>query len=343
MNVIFDCNLKPYHTFGMEVYAHRYVECMDVEEIRRLLTECRNNGEPLFVMGGGSNLLFVDNVPGTVLRPCIKSLEIVRDTIDTVWIRCGAGMVWDDLVAQCVKQGWYGVENLSYIPGEVGASAIQNIGAYGVEVKDLITEVEAIEITTGLTRRFTNEECEYAYRQSIFKRELRNKYVVTHVTYRLSKQQQFTLSYGNVKDEIKKRGLEVNLDSVRNVIIAIRKQKLPDPEVFGNAGSFFMNPIVERTKLEFLQKEYTDIPFYPIDDNRVKLPAGWLIEKAGWKGRSLGCAGVHHAQALVLVNLGGASGDEVVRLAETVAEAVNIKFGVKIQREVNIVKGGRIE
>ena len=242
-----------------------------------------------------------------------------------------------DFVAYTVKNSWYGAENLSLIPGEVGASAVQNIGAYGVEAKDLIVSVETVEVETGRKRIFTKEECRYAYRESIFKKDLKGKYIVTYVTYRLSKQPVFNLEYGNVRGELEKRGGEVALENVRKVIIAVREAKLPDPRVQGNAGSFFMNPIVPRRQFEIVQQQYPDMPHYEVDGNRVKIPAAWMIDRCGWKGKQIGRAGVHSKQALVLVNCGGATGDEVIALARRIQESVLQKFGVAISPEVNFI------
>jgi UDP-N-acetylmuramate dehydrogenase len=245
--------------------------------------------------------------------------------------------VWDDFVAYTVEKGWYGAENLSLIPGEVGASAVQNIGAYGVEAKDLIVKVDTLEVETGKERVFGNEECGYAYRESVFKHALKGKYIVTHVTYRLSKHPSYRLDYGNVHSELEKRGCELTLENVRRTIIDIRESKLPDPKVQGNAGSFFMNPIVPRPLFEELLSKYPSMPFYEVDAERVKIPAAWMIDQCGWKGKQLGRAGVHNKQALVLVNCGGATGQEIIALSEEIQRSVLDKFGVRISPEVNFI------
>jgi UDP-N-acetylmuramate dehydrogenase len=273
----------------------------------------------------------------TVLHSAIRGYEVVVENEQEIEVRAGAGEVWDDFVAYTVKNSWYGAENLSLIPGEVGASAVQNIGAYGVEAKDLIVSVETVEVETGRKRIFTKEECRYAYRESIFKKDLKGKYIVTYVTYRLSKQPVFNLEYGNVRGELEKRGGEVALENVRKVIIAVREAKLPDPRVQGNAGSFFMNPIIPRRQFEIVQQQYPDMPHYEVDGNRVKIPAAWMIDRCGWKGKQIGRAGVHSKQALVLVNCGGATGDEVIALARRIQESVLQKFGVAISPEVNFI------
>ena len=252
-------------------------------------------------------------------------------------MRVGAGEVWDDFVAYTVQKNLYGAVNLSLIPGEVGASAVQNIGAYGVEAKDLIVSVDTVCVSTGELRQFSNEECCYAYRKSIFKQELKGKYIVTHVTYRLSKVPVWHLDYGNIRTELDKASCPLTLDNLRRIIIRIREDKLPDPAQMGNAGSFFMNPVIPKKQFADLQSIYTDMPSYPAGEDCVKVPAGWMIDRCGWKGKSLGRAGVHARQALVLVNLGGATGKEIMALAEAVVASVKEKFGIDIHPEVNYI------
>lgn len=330
-------SLLPYNTFGMDVKAARFVEYESVNELLCFLKEWKAQKTPLLHVGRGSNLLLVSDYQGTVLHSGIKGMQVVSETDEWVEIRVGAGEVWDDFVDYTVKQGWYGAENLSLIPGEVGASAVQNIGAYGVEAKDLIVSVETVAVNDGITRIFKQDECGYAYRESVFKRELKGLYIVTYVTYRLKKQPEFHLDYGNIRSELEKEGGALSLEKLRRVIIRIREAKLPDPEKIGNAGSFFMNPIVPLAQFEDLLKEYPDMPFYKVGDDHVKIPAGWMIDRCGWKGKRLGNAGVHDKQALVLVNLGGATGSEVVKLAEEVVRSVKEKFGVAIYPEVNFI------
>lgn len=330
-------SLLPHNTFGMDVRAARFVEYSSEEELRAFLKAEKETLRPFLHIGTGSNLLFGGDYDGIILHSGIRGYEIVSETDEAVEIRVGACEVWDDFVAYAVAHGWYGAENLSLIPGEVGASAVQNIGAYGVEVKDLIVSVETIEVATGEKRRFTNAGCRYAYRSSIFKHELKGQYIVTYVTYRLGKRPVFHLDYGNIRAELERRGCGVTLESVREVVIAIRESKLPDPKVLGNAGSFFMNPIVPRARFESLLAEYPDMPHYPVDEDRVKIPAGWMIDRCGWKGKALGRAAVHDKQALVLVNLGGATGEDVMRLAEAVVRSVHDTFGIDIHPEVNYI------
>ncbi len=332
-----DYNLVRHNTFGIEAKCRRFMEFSNVAEAKAVTRSLTRSDMPLLLLGGGSNLLLTKDFDGTVLHSAIKG--ITSTFIDGgVFVRCGSGETWDDVVAHCVKQRWYGLENLSLIPGEVGASAVQNIGAYGVEAKDFIYKVEAVEIATGKSVFFTNEECEYSYRDSRFKREWKNKFVITHVTYQLSTVFNPRLDYGNIRGELEKEGIDhPTAGQLRNAIIKIRNAKLPDPQVEGNAGSFFMNPVVSSGKYRELASQYPDMPHYEIDDNRVKIPAGWLIEQCGWKGRTVGKAGVHSLQALVLVNRGGASGSDIVNLCNTIREDVAGKFGIDLHPEVNII------
>jgi len=327
-----DYSLLNHNTFGMDVKAKRYVEYDSEEELKALIPTLE--GEVLH-MGGGSNLLFKGDFAGTVLHSAIRGIEIVEEKGDEVLVRVGAGEVWDDFVAWAVAQGFGGVENLSLIPGEVGASAVQNIGAYGVEAKDVIALVEAVELQNGQKRVFGTLECDYAYRQSIFKKQLKGKYAITYVTYRLQKKPQLKLEYGNIKAVLGEKK-DLTIGDVRQAIIDIRNAKLPDPKVQGNAGSFFMNPVVSREKFLSIQKDYPNMPFYEVEGG-VKIPAGWMIDQCGWKGKSLGRAGVHDKQALVLVNLGGATSHEIITLCETICKDVYEKFGIEIHPEVNLI------
>ena len=337
MNIQHNYPLLAHNTFGMDVEASVFVEYESVTELKEiLLHQLCPEGKWLHI-GGGSNLLFTGDFDGMILHSAIKGFEVVSENEDEVLVRAGAGEVWDDFVAYTVEKGWYGAENLSLIPGEVGASAVQNIGAYGVEAKDLIVKVDTLEVETGKERVFGNEECGYAYRESVFKHALKGKYIVTHVTYRLSKHPSYRLDYGNVRAELEKRGCELTLENVRQTIIDIRESKLPDPKVQGNAGSFFMNPIVPRLLFEELQGKYPSMPFYEVDAERVKIPAAWMIDQCGWKGKQLGRAGVHNKQALVLVNCGGATGQEIIALSEEIQRSVFDKFGVRISPEVNFI------
>lgn len=327
-------SLLSHNTFGIDVNAARFLEYTSVDELKMLIAQNALT-TPFLHIGGGSNLLFTKDYDGLILHSRIEGVEVMEEDERSVSVRVGAGVVWDDFVEYCVAHGWYGAENLSLIPGEVGASAVQNIGAYGVEVKDLITAIETVNFQ-GTERVYSVEECEYAYRNSIFKRPENKNVFVTYVHYRLSKEEGYTLDYGTIRQELEQYP-ELTLATVRKVIIDIRKAKLPDPKVMGNAGSFFMNPIVSHEKLKALQQEYPQIPYYELSDGRVKIPAGWMIDRCGWKGKALGPAAVHDKQALVLVNRGGAKGTDIIALSDAVRASVCEKFGIDIHPEVNLI------
>lgn len=329
--------MLPYNTFGMDVKAAVFMEYDSVDELQSFCAGGGLTHGPWLHIGGGSNLLFRADYAGIILHSAIRGYEVADEDEESVTVRVGAGEVWDDFVAYTVEKDWYGAENLSLIPGEVGASAVQNIGAYGVEAKDLIVKVETVEAATGRERVFDVAECGYAYRESIFKKDLKGQYIVTHVIYRLCKRPVFHLEYGNVRAELEKRGCGVTLQHVRDTIIAVRRDKLPDPQEQGNAGSFFMNPVIPRSQYEALARSYPDMPHYEAGDGWVKVPAAWMIDRCGWKGKQVGRAGVHSRQALVLVNCGGATGDEVMALALQIQESVFRTFGVRISPEVNYI------
>ena len=340
-----DYSLLDHNTFGIDAKCSRFVEYASVEEAQQLVASLTEADQPLLILGGGSNLLLTGDYQGTVLHSAIMGIEVMEnssfenqeDEKGSVFLKCGSGEVFDDVVAYAVEHGYHGAENLSIIPGEVGASAVQNIGAYGVEAKDIIYKVEAVEIATGKVVNFDNADCQYSYRQSKFKHEWRDKYLVTHVIYRLSKTFTPDLDYGNIRTSLAAKHIaEPTAQQLRDVIIEIRNAKLPDPKVEGNAGSFFMNPIVEKTKYDELAAQYPGMPHYTIDAEHEKIPAGWMIDQCGWKGKNLGRAGVHDKQALVLVNRGGATGEEIVKLCETIRKDVFEKFGIEIHPEVNV-------
>lgn len=301
-----------------------------MEEAQQVAEILRESEHPYIIIGGGSNLLLTKDFPGIVVRSDILGIQI-----DDNRMTCGSGEVFDEIVEASLMAGLYGLENLSLIPGDVGASAVQNIGAYGVEAKDYIESIEAVEISTGKVVTIQAKDCGYGYRQSKFKTDWKNKYLITHVTYRLSTIFKPHLEYGNLKGTLGP-GPIVPF-RLREVIVGIRNEKLPDPKVMGNAGSFFMNPIVPRAQYEALAVRYPEMPHYEVDAERVKIPAGWMIDQCGWKGKSLGRAGVHDKQALVLVNLGGATGDEIVKLCQAIQKDVKEKFGIEIHPEVNII------
>ena len=338
-----DYSLLPHNTFGIDARCRRFLEIETDEEALRLPSLLTASDSPLLIIGGGSNLLLTKDFNGTVLRSAIRGIKAKAQDDDSVLLRVGSGETWDDIVALCVDKGWFGAENLSLIPGDVGATAVQNIGAYGAEASHIIYHVEAVEISTGELVTIAASDCGYGYRMSRFKQEWRGRFLITHVTFRL--QTTFTpqLDYGNIRSVLQQRGIEKPTASeLRQAIIDIRREKLPDPLVEGNAGSFFMNPVVSRERFEELLSKYPQMPYYPVVNEAsehccYKIPAGWLIEQCGWKGRSLGHAGVHSRQALVLVNRGGATGADIVALCDAIRHDVKDKYGIDIVPEVNIV------
>ena len=330
-------SLKEHNTFGIDAKCRRFIEFEDDEEAFEVAEILRKSALPYIIIGGGSNLLLTRDFDGIVVRSGIKGHYFEED-FTCERMTCGSGEVWDDMVATSLKAGYYGLENLSLIPGDVGASAVQNIGAYGVEAKDFILCVWMVEIATGKPWMIGNEECEYGYRQSRFKQDWKNRFLITRVTYGLARTFRPRLDYGNIRSELERRGItEPTAEQVRDVIIDIRNAKLPDPKVEGNAGSFFMNPVVTRNRYEKLAALYPDMPHYKVDSRHEKIPAGWMIEQCGWKGKSLGRAGVHDKQALVLVNRGGATGAEIVALSDAIRKDVKARFGIDIHPEVNII------
>ena len=345
LNIQRDYSLLGHNTFGIEARTAAFVEYSSEAELleaARMLNEGALPS-PWLHIGGGSNLLLTRDWPGTVLHSRITTCETVSENEDAVEVRVGSGVVWDEFVEMCVGHGWYGAENLSAIPGETGAAAVQNIGAYGVEVKDLILEVETLDMVSGQKKVFRVADCGYGYRRSIFKQQDNKRYVVLSVLFRLGLRPNLNLGYKALSEALSGRA-NITLGDVREAVRAVRSSKLPDPSEVGSAGSFFTNPVVPRSKLEELQKQWPAIPFYEVRGtsgavvpDSVKLSAGWLIEQCGWKGRSLGRAGVYPRQALVLVNLGGATGSEVVALASAVRASVRERFGVELHPEVNIL------
>lgn len=338
MRDIRDFSLKEYNTFGIDARCRRFLEFDNETELQEILAAMTQEERArVMVVGGGSNLLLTADYDGTVVHPATKGITYKPDD-GGVEVRAAAGETWDDVVADSILHGCYGAENLSLIPGQVGAAAVQNIGAYGVEVASLIRTVEAVELKTGKPYVFTSEDCAYGYRTSRFKKEWRGRFVITHVCFFLSTVFEPKLDYGNIRQALDERHIQQpTATELRDVIIAIRQSKLPDPKVTGNAGSFFMNPVVDRKLFGLIRAKYPDVPSFAVGEDEVKIPAGWLIEQCGWKGRALGRAAVHDRQALVLVNKGGATGEEILSLSRTVQEEVFRRFGVVITPEVNIV------
>ena len=327
-----DYPLATHNTFGMEVKADLFFEYDSVEELREALPSLER---PLLNIGEGSNLLFTGDFHGTVLHCAIKGAAVVDSDEDTALVCAGAGLKWDSFVEWCIGQGLFGAENLSGIPGEAGAAAVQNIGAYGAEVCELIAEVSTVDSESGEIRVFNADECGYAYRDSIFKRPENKRYIITSVVFRLSRKWVPNLKYKALAQAFEGRG--PSAAEIREAVLAMRDSKLPDPKILGNAGSFFVNPVVRQEKADLLTFLYPDMPRYAAGDGLVKLSAAWLIEKSGWKGQSIGRAGVYEKQPLVLVNLGGATGTEILNLANTVINDVYDKFGVELSMEVNSI------
>lgn len=332
---ITNCSLLPHNTFGIDVRAARFLEYDSEDELLSLI-HSRCITSPYLHIGQGSNLLFLGDYDGTILHSAIKGITVVGEDRTQIFVRVGAGVLWDDFVACCVDRQWYGAENLSWIPGEVGAAAVQNIGAYGVEVKDLITQVEGIDLE-GKRHRYVRSQCGYAYRDSVFKRPDMKSLFITYVYFALDKQPHYQLDYGTIRQELQAYD-SWDVHTLRQVIIDIRRRKLPDPKQWGNAGSFFKNPFVSKDKYESLVYQYGAVPHYEAGESQVKIPAAWLIEQCGWKGKSLGPAAVHDRQALVLVNKGGATGADVLALSDAVRDAVRRKFEIEIHPEVNIIR-----
>lgn len=326
-----NCSLKPFHTFGMDVRARKVVEYHTVDELRKVLGEYR--GQPMLPVGQGSNLLFTRDYDGIVLVSRMARARALGETKEDVLIEADGGLVLDELIAQLCDMNLCGLENLSGIPGTVGASAVQNVGAYGVEAKDVIQSVRAIRIATGEERVFTPEECRFAYRDSVFKNELRGQYIIIAVTYRLTHEGPFSLDYGNLASAIKG---EPTVQKIREAVLAIRAEKLPDVHRLGSAGSFFKNPVVTPAKFEELHKRYPKMPYFPQEDG-VKIPAAWLIDTLGWKGKKQGGAQVYEKQPLVLVNTGTAVPEDVMRLAAAITESVKEQFDIEIYPEVNYI------
>ncbi|MEI8086765.1 MAG: UDP-N-acetylmuramate dehydrogenase [Paludibacter sp.] len=324
------------NTFGIDVKADYFIEYDSVEDLQTVLQSEIVKSNKILHIGGGSNLLFLSDFEGVILHSAICTIKKINESDKSIYLEVGSGVVWDDFVAYCVENGWGGVENLSLIPGEVGASAVQNIGAYGVEVQDVIESVNVVEIDTANSQSFSVDNCKYGYRESIFKKEYKGKYIITSVVFKLDKLPVFKLNYQHLEEEVLKSG-EVNLQNIRNTIISIRESKLPDIKLLGNAGSFFMNPVISKEHFLSLQQNYPNIPHYYVSETEEKVPAGWLIDQCGWKGKQIGNAAVHDKQALVLVNKGEATGAEIVYLAEQIQSSVNERFGIELHAEVNYI------
>ena len=332
-------NLQPYNSFGFNATAKYFVEINDLEELRQLIKTPEFKKEKHLILSGGNNILFTnDCFDGIVILMNNKGIEVIHEDKEDVIVRAQAGEDWPEFVKAMVAQGFYGVENLAHIPGKVGAAPVQNIGAYGMELKDSFLQCQAMNLSSGEIQVFTNEACRFGYRESIFKHELKGQYIITSVDFQLSKQGELKLEYGNIKTYLEQNGISSpTLQQLHDAICSIRDAKLPDVKQIGSAGSFFKNPVISAEQFEALQKQYPEIPHYPDSEGLVKVPAGWLIEKAGWKGWRNDHVGVYEKQALVLVHYGGGKGQNIVELAQKIQQSVEEKFGIQISPEVNFV------
>ncbi len=338
MIITSNISLKPYNTFGIDVSAKHFTIVNSIENIKELLKSNEYQNNERLILGGGSNMLLTKNVNAIVVKNNLKGIEVVKETEDSVFVKCFGGEVWHEFVMWCIDKNYGGLENLSLIPGCTGASPMQNIGAYGVEIKDTFHELEAIHAITGEQKTFSKSDCSFGYRESVFKHHYKNQFIITSVTFQLSKKPSFHIEYGAIKQELDVMNIsELNIKAISQAVINIRSSKLPNPKEIGNAGSFFKNPEVSNSVYENLKINFPNIVAYPLENGNYKLAAGWLIEQSGLKGYRVGDAGVHKLQALVLVNYGGATGTEIYDLSTHVLQTVKAKFGVDLEREVNII------
>lgn len=330
-------SLRAYNTFGFNVKANEVFHIESIRDVQELIQKGVFKTNHL-IIGGGSNVLLRDDFDGAVILNRIQGFEILDEDDNTVRIRVGAGENWHQTVLRTVEKGWGGLENLSLIPGSVGAAPMQNIGAYGVEIKSCFVQLQAIDLDTGEIKTFNNEECEFGYRESIFKRRAKGKYIIVNVDFELQKHPAFHTEYGAIRSQLEEMGIDqLSVKAISDAVIAIRQSKLPDPNEIGNSGSFFKNPVIPKTQFDELKATYPDLPAYPVDDDSVKVPAGWLIDRAGWKGFREGDIGVHKNQALVLVNYGRGTGTEVYELSNKIIEDIRSTYGIELEREVNVI------
>ncbi len=337
MNILSNFDLKQYNSFGIQAFAKKYVHITNINDLANVLRD--NVSEKKFILGGGSNMLLTQNIDALVLHIDIRGISIVSETEDNVVVRCNAGENWHEFVLFCIENDFGGLENMSLIPGNVGTTPVQNIGAYGVEIKDSMVRCDAINIETQEHKIFSNADCQFGYRESIFKNEVKDQYIITSVDFRLTKKHhKIHIAYGDIMAELEKNHIEnPTIRQVSDAVIAIRKSKLPDPKELGNSGSFFKNPIISTEAFEIAKQKFPDIKSYKLSDTQVKVPAGWLIEQAGFKGKRFGDAGVHKNQALVLVNYGTATGQEILAVSKDIQSTVFEMFGIWIEAEVNVV------
>lgn len=332
-------DLLPYNTFGIKAFAKYFTTINNLDEAKALLSSDIFKKEKHFIIGGGSNILLTKDFDGLIIKISLKGIEIVHEDEETVTVKVGAGEIWHDFVMYCVDHNWGGLENLSLIPGTVGAAPMQNIGAYGVEIKKNILAVEALEISSGEVKLFTNEQCKFGYRESIFKQSLKEKYIISSVTLTLTKKNHhYVISYGAIEETLRQHGVtSPSVKSISDAVIHIRRSKLPDPSRIGNAGSFFKNPSIQANLYDFIKKNNPTLPSYPGENGLIKIPAAWLIEQCGWKGKTFNNIGVHKDQSLVLVNYGGGKGDDLWQLAMNIQASVNEKYNIILQPEVNMI------
>ncbi|NNE54379.1 MAG: UDP-N-acetylmuramate dehydrogenase [Flavobacteriales bacterium] len=332
-------SLKHLNTFGIAAHARYFAAFDSPESLASALAEKPAGCDDQMILGGGSNVLFVRDYDGLMLHNCILGKELVREDDDHVWVRFGAGEVWHEAVLFVIENGWGGVENLSLIPGRVGAAPMQNIGAYGVELEQVFDSLQAVDMVTGELREFDRNECHFGYRESVFKRALKGQYCIATVTLRLNKKPTFNTSYGAIEAELERQNVQtLSIAAISKAVINIRQSKLPDPAQIGNAGSFFKNPVIDAQLAERIKREHPNMPQYPAPNGKVKVAAGWLIDTAGWKGYSQEDYGVHDKQALVLVNRGNAEGKQIYELSQKILEDIASKFGIQLEREVNIIQ-----
>lgn len=337
MKYLQDISLKPYNTFGIDVRARFFVEVLTEKDVIDLAGKLQDVHLPLLILGGGSNVLFTKDFPGMVLKISIKGIHVIKEDEDAVWVKAGAGENWDDLVKFCVDNGWGGLENLSAIPGNAGTSPVQNIGAYGVEMKDTFVELETFDLESKVKKNFSKEECGFGYRESIFKLKYKGRFIILSVTFRVLKKPVLNLDYGDIRKQLTiMKADHPGIADVREAVSSIRSRKLPNPAVIGNAGSFFKNPVIPPQQFETLKQSFPGMVSFP-QDGKIKLAAAWMIEQCGWKGKRIGNAGVHSTQPLVLVNHGNATGTEILLLSDEIRESVYKKFGIVLETEVNVV------
>ncbi|WP_298536207.1 UDP-N-acetylmuramate dehydrogenase [uncultured Algibacter sp.] len=337
MHIHQNISLKPYNTFGIDVKAKHFVSVESLNDLKSVLSLTEHPKK--LILGGGSNILLTKDFDGLVIINKIKGIEVISEDENFVFVKSNAGENWHDFVLWCIHNNFGGIENLSLIPGNVGTAPIQNIGAYGVELKDVFESCEAISIDSKKLHKFTKSDCQFGYRNSIFKQHAKGKFIITNVTFKLTKSNhKLNINYGTIASELENRGInEPSIADISDAVIRIRNSKLPDPKEIGNSGSFFKNPVIPKKQFNALSKNFKDIPSYPVSEENVKVPAGWLIEKSGFKGKTFGNYGVHKKQALVLVNYGGACGSDIVNLSKLIQKTIKRLFGITIEAEVNII------